>query len=51
MTGFRGSHSDAAMSPPDADLARREEGDHLPFPQDKEFFESRPDAEDMEEAA
>ena len=38
MTGFRGLHSDAAMPPPDADLASREEGDPLPCPQDKEFF-------------
>ena len=38
MTGFRGLHSDAAMPPPDADLASREEGDPLPCPQDKEFL-------------
>jgi hypothetical protein len=38
------------MQPPAADYASREEGDPLPCPEDLEFFDSRPDTEDMEEA-
>jgi hypothetical protein len=43
-------HSDAAMPPPAADHASREEGDPLPCPEDEEFFDTRPDTADMEEA-
>ncbi len=46
-TGFRGSHRDAAMPPPSADM---EDGDPHPRPVDEEFFDCRPDAADMEEA-
>ncbi len=35
---FRGAHRDAAMPPPDADHASKEEGDPLPCPEDEEFF-------------
>ncbi len=51
-TGFRGSHRDAAMPvpPPSADQASMEDGDPHPCPEDEEFFQSRPDAVDMEEA-
>ena len=45
-----GSHRDAAMLPPSADQASMEDGDLHPCPEDKEFFECRPDAADMEEA-
>ena len=38
------------MQPPAPDHASMEEGDPLPCPEDEEFFESRPDAADMEEA-
>ena len=38
------------MQPPAPDNASMEEGDPLPCPEDEEFFESRPDAADMEEA-
>ena len=38
------------MQAPAPAHASCEEGDLRPCPEDKEFFESRPDAEDMEEA-
>ena len=40
------------MLPPAADHASSETGDPLPSPcpEDEEFFDTRPDAEDMEEA-
>ena len=38
------------MLPPAADYASREEGGPLLCPEDLEFFYSRPDTEDMEEA-
>ncbi len=38
------------MQAPAPAHASCEEGDLRPFPEDKEFFESRPDAADMEEA-
>ena len=43
-------HRDAARPPTAADHANREEGDPSPCAEDEEFFEARPDAEDMEEA-
>ena len=49
-TGFRGSHRDAAIPPPYADQASMEDGDPHPCPEAEEFFQSRPDAADMEEA-
>ncbi len=49
-TGFRGSHRDAVMPPPSADHASMEDRDPHPCPEDEEFFESRPDSADMEEA-
>ena len=48
--GFRGSHSDDAMQAPAPAHASCEERDLCLCPEDKEFFESRPDAVDMEEA-
>ena len=38
------------MQPPAPDHASMEEGDPLPCPEDEEFFESRQDTADMEEA-
>ncbi len=49
-TGFHGSHQDAALPPPSADQASIEDGDPHPCPEDEEFFQSSPDAADMEEA-
>jgi hypothetical protein len=49
-TGFHASHRDAAMQPPSSDQASREDGDSHPCPEEEEFFQSRPDAADMEEA-
>ena len=49
-TGVHGSHRDAAMPPPSSDQASREDGDSHPCPEEEEFFQSRPDAADMEEA-
>ena len=48
--GFRGSHRDAARQATAPDHASREEGDSSPCAEDEEFFDARPDAEDMEEA-
>jgi len=47
-TGFHASHLDAAMPPPSSDQASREDGDSHPCPEEEEFFQSRPDAADME---
>ena len=49
-TGFHASHQDTAMPPPSSDQASREDGDSHPCPEEEEFFQSRPDAADMEEA-
>ena len=49
-TGFHASHRDAAMPPPSSNQASREDGDSHPCPEEEEFFQSRPDAADMEEA-
>ena len=49
-TGFHASHRDAAMQPPSSNQASREDGDSHPCPEEEEFFQSRPDAADMEEA-
>ncbi len=38
------------MPPPSSDQASREDGDSHPCPEEEEFFQSRPDAADMEEA-
>ena len=48
--GFRGSHRDDVMQAPAAAHTSCEDGDPHPCAEDEEFFESRPDAEDMEEA-
>jgi hypothetical protein len=48
--GFRGSHRDAARQATAPDHASMEEGDPSPCAEDEEFFDGRPDAEDMEEA-
>ena len=49
-TGFRGSHRDDAMQAPAPAQPTCEEGDLRPCREDEAFFESRPDAADMEEA-
>ncbi len=48
--GFRGSHRNHAMQAPAPAHSSCEEGDLRPCREDEEFFESRPDAADMEEA-
>ncbi len=48
--GFRGSRRDAAMQAPAAAHASCEEVDPRPCSEDEEFFESKPNAADMEEA-
>ena len=49
-TGFRGSHRDDAMQAPAPAHTSCEDGDPRPCAEDEEFFESRPDAADMDEA-
>ena len=49
-TGCRGSHRDDAMQAPAPAQPTCEEGDLRPCREDEAFFESRPDAADMEEA-
>ena len=49
-TGFRGSHRDDAMQAPAPAHTSCMDGDPRPCAEDENFFESRPDAEDMEEA-
>ena len=46
--GFRGSHRDVVMQAPAAAHTSCEDGDPRPCAEDENFFESRPDAEDME---
>ena len=48
--GFRGSHHDDVNQAPVAAHTSYEDGDPRPCAEDEEFFESRPDAADMEEA-
>ena len=49
-TRCRGSHRDDAMQAPAPAQPTCEEGDLRPCREDEAFFESRPDAADMEEA-